>query len=1017
MQTTFLKEFFMKRIRNIFKKTAIGILSAAIAVNALPGQMIKTAKADPVEEYGTASTIYGGAAADVVDDYTFTPTGSSTPITTKVPSAQDRCRIGVYGVEPGATIYAYHIIEANYNRQGFIGWTQTVASTLNGTNKFESFHNTSENVGQVVAVDNFKYIEQDGSKTNTASATTVSNPDYNKGMVLTEENIANIAKSSKLNGVAGTSSTAVRNSTYFEYIQLSYDSTNKEYYTTNAEAGTYLIIVRSQATTDEYIYNPMIVSNDYSCASNALSLSNVTKIKAATGTTGQSVSTSYHDDPQYNYGTAASGVDTDANNSFKDYSFIISGDASTAANKKQGTYDTNDSVEGNRAGTGNNVSTYPGREGVVYHRDVESNGKVYAIMDGTAGTSPMTDVKTMALKGYAYAKKTSIGFEKNIVNASTSNFPDKPVKVDTNTAANDRVTTALAATDTFYYSKYDDVSEGETVTFDILTNIPDYFDTNTIRIVDVQSDGFDTVTASNVAVYAGFSNKLEAEDIALDIVKEENKLASGTDYNFTTPASSAVSTNSFAIQLGSNFVKSEANKNKSVIIRYSTKVNDNAVIGLNGNRNSAEVMYGYRYKYDYTMHYTFKPTIAKVGTEGSIEWSKDVTVSEYQTEAQAVEGTTVVTNPLAGAKFKLVRIGSRDGMNDGAYTANLQTNDNIHNETNCDSWNLMSDANGYLQFDSTYDGVDEGLYAIYETEAPAGYTINDRVYYIEITPDYEESLKHYIGVKNLNTTTIANEEKTQVTRGWSNPFINVSSGSLVYGGMMVVPNGYISPAKYAQWELINHTRNEKIQSNGRYLFNRTNNITGNATGENLQSLALYTSSGDPNAFTPLVVGTAYTVRQIVFQAYYNSTAPYAQWSNSDDVELAIHIYDTASSTEEIDTLSSKDETETQEPMALLPLINSYSIKEYNSGTRGITDASVNPQDATGYFAEVLYTWNADKTGKEVKETSNDGVLAIPNTKLTKLPTTGGVGTLVFTSIGLLLMGFAVQAFKKKETEE
>ena len=1033
----------MTNIKGKLKKCTAGLLTAAVVAGGLPGGIAGKAKAALAEQYGSNATVYGGAYTDVVDDCIFTPTGSSTHLTVKVPSAMDRCSLSVYGLEPGLVVSAYHIIEANYNRLGFTGWTECAYPA--GIVKFDSFHNTAENVSQVVAVDNFKYIEQNGTKTNTASATTTANPDYNKGLVIKSSDITALYAAG-LTGVKSSSTTPVTNG--YEKIELRYDATTGEYYTNDAEAGTYLVVVENTNTYSEYFYNPMIISNDYSSAGNALSLSNVTAIREdvewdpkTQGEKPPFAYSSYHDDAQYGYGVAARGVDTDGNNSYKDYSFVISGSGSTATNKKTGTYDTSDTVESHTAGQYNNTDTYPAREDVVYHRDVEANGKVYAVTDGNQGVSPMTDVKTMALLGRAYAKKSSIGFEKNIVYTSTDGFPDKPVQLNTNTAANTRVTNALAATDTFYYSKYDDISEGQTVTFDIMTNIPEIIAGNDkddyyFKVTDYQCAGLDPVTAGNVEVYAGFSSEVEAEKIALDIVKPANKLTAGSNtYSFEASGASKEK-NTFTVTFANDYILNPGNVNKKIVIRYSTTVNDNASLGLIGNRNAAEVDFyaGHEvYKADYTMHYTFKPTIAKVGENGFISWSGDVTLSDKNTTDYAgTEQAAAVDTPLPGAEFKLIRIGSRDGKTGEGFTNNLQTASNIHYEDKCDSWTLTSDANGFLQFDTDFNGIDEGLYAIYETKAPAGYTINDRVYYIEINPDYNETLKQFTGINQMKAKTWVMAEESegflkptsaytpQISingDGYSTPAFNANTSEIYFpvnGSLHVDEKFYHSNGSYyghieGDWSYgdfhftyVNNTYPTHDIAIGVMLsggaYNGKVKVEGDYTkldGYNWTDYSWMEGSTDPKGVIRQSGGNMYLT--FIFDGGPKGTGagpmnvPIDHWFRI---------------TYEIDV-----------PEKPVPLIESYTVKEYNSRTKGTTDATVNAQDGTGYVSETLYSWNSGNTARVISEVSGDGVLAIPNTKLTKLPTTGGIGTLVFTAGGLVLMGAALAVLKKKKTNE
>lgn len=862
----------MTHFKGMRRKATIGMVTAAMTMS-----MFGTALAAPVETYGTAATAYGNADTDRVSTWK-NPNGD----TVSVPSAQDRASIRVYGVDAGATVKAYHLIEGNYNQQGFTGWTQTAGSAAVEGGKFDSFHSVVDNVEQVVAIVNDK-----------------SDPDYNKGLIIREQNVSKIANAI-INGnlTAVETKDAITTNAQIEAITLTQDETGA-YYTNEAEAGTYLILVESE--NKGVIYNPMIVSNDYAHANDATSLSNVKQTHNPAGTGAVAQTTSTHALAAYGYGDSERGVQDDATNSYTDYSF-------TLESKKDG-LDVSESVAWSPVGTGNNVDTYDtARTDVTYYRDVEANGNVYALSkDGTDAATynsetgkwtPETGVKTMALLGRAYAKKSTIGLEKNIVAASTNDGQ---------------------------YCKYEDVKKGDTVTFDLYATIPDYSDIYfkdveipqgdyIYKIVDNQSVGITLPATGKVKVYAAYSDAVTAEAVATDIVKEENLLTDGTQYTFSSDAGS----NSITIGFDKDWVMSADNANKKVVVRYDATVNENAISGLDGNYNEVFLDYvtnpkgAKGHKFDFSMIYTFTPTVAKVAEEGSVTWpgtegtKNVVTIEEVTdpdatdsriTDAEAVEATTTVDKPLADAKFRLVRIGDREGVNnEGKYTMNLASasngkemhelfdkDGNILNE-NLDYWLLTSDENGYLQFDSEYmDGLDEGLYAIWEYEAPMGYTLNDRVYFIEISPEYDVTLKKFIGT-DVNTTT-----------------------------------------------------------------------------------------ADSTSDMTLVGGTAYSK------------------TIGEDGKL--------------------DESER--------LINNYTITEYNSALAGTVDTEINPQDGAEYKAAAKYYWDgkADDLNKKVTATLNEGIEAIPNTKLTKLPSTGGIGTLIFTGAGLVLMGGALAGMKKKKEED
>lgn len=133
------------------------------------------------------------------------------------PSASDRASIIIKGVEDGATVKAYQIVEANYNQYGLIDYSQTGDSSA-------------------------KYVIKDIEKIKDTDVTTLSSELY---------------KDSSFIKAADT-------------ITLEYDKTTGNYFTKNAEAGSYIVLV--ETSKKDYVYNPIYVSNAYTDAGDASTL-------------------------------------------------------------------------------------------------------------------------------------------------------------------------------------------------------------------------------------------------------------------------------------------------------------------------------------------------------------------------------------------------------------------------------------------------------------------------------------------------------------------------------------------------------------------------------------------------------------------------------------------------------------------------------------------------------------------------------------------------------------------------
>lgn len=612
-------------------------------------------------------TEYGSNTEDIVSSHEVTLSDGSK-VKVSVPSAADRASIRVYGIEENAEVYAYHLIEANYNKNGFIGWTQTKASRK--ISKLSSFSSTDENVSQVVAIVTDPDYSQNGQS--------IPNPDYNKGLIITEKNISDISKA------------IVKNRNLLEKIKLDFDSETKCYKSDEAEAGTYLVLVESE--DKGIIYNPMIVSNDYTSAVDSQSLSNVTDTK--TGLKGTNQNYMHHE--LYEHFQSERGVLIDSNNSYTEYLYQL--DEKHSNLYEEGFYNP-----------------------LTFFRDVEKEGNLYALVD-----NDKTKVKTMALKGRAYAKRSEIPLEKYIVHSSVKENPAEDNSEKLN------------------YCKYDDVSEGDEVCFDIHFIIPDYsatyFDSDddfVFKITDEQCLGLDPVKEENLEIWIGYTDQNEAEKIAYDLIdsKTGKKMAPGLRYHFTAE-DNGNSGNTFTINFDKQFITNAEHAGKNVVIRYKTRVNEKAALGLAGNPNSVYLKYTSvpgesAEKSDFVLQYTFTELAVKIDESGEIKNTNSELNCNVGEEFEVLEDNLQKTYPLSGAKFRLERIKDR-------YGNNLRGKNAVH------IWYLTSDDEGIIRFDTEKNGIDEGTYVLTEYEAPKGYALNDKEYIIEIKAEYDEVNKKLV---------------------------------------------------------------------------------------------------------------------------------------------------------------------------------------------------------------------------------------------------------------------------------
>lgn len=310
-------------------------------------------------------------------------------------------------------------------------------------------------------------------------------------------------------------------------------------------------------------------------------------------------------------------------------------------------------------------------------KDTDNNGHA----NGSVTAEPD---KVIQLAGAdAYAKKSQTFLTKDIVNPSTGN------------------------------TKADDERIGDSVTFDVKTITPDYSDgfmtsDITFTVTDFQSDGLAVVDPADIYVYTG-----DAETGTL----------LGTEYY---KKSVDTADNTWTVDFSAEWVKE--NPNTKLTIRYSTVIDEDAVMANESNPNIAQLEYTTVYKEteiikDKTRHYTFEVHAVKTDADG---------------------------NALAGAVFELTQLS--EGNISGAGTL---PEDSV-------VYTAESDENGRLDF----TGLEEGTYTLREIKAPKGYTLNDSTWTVTITPAYD-AVENIISRYTVSITENYADGSTSETRSSS----------------------------------------------------------------------------------------------------------------------------------------------------------------------------------------------------------------------------------------------------------
>lgn len=207
-------------------------------------------------------------------------------------------------------------------------------------------------------------------------------------------------------------------------------------------------------------------------------------------------------------------------------------------------------------------------------------------------------------------------------------------------------------------------------------------------------------------------------------VKNDNEEVEITGYTVTsTNAATETPTDATTITVKFTDLKTAKRKDNAdvtidkgskIIVKYSATLNENAVVGEEGNTNTVNLVY------------SNNPNNTSTGT------TKDdkVTVYTFQLNVTKVDGTNNGTR-LAGAKFKLYY--EKDGTKNYA-TVNLSEGDNKDKIT---GWTATETEGTVLTTDNdgniTVKGLKEGTYYLEETEAPAGYNKLTAPVKVEIT--------------------------------------------------------------------------------------------------------------------------------------------------------------------------------------------------------------------------------------------------------------------------------------------
>lgn len=255
-----------------------------------------------------------------------------------------------------------------------------------------------------------------------------------------------------------------------------------------------------------------------------------------------------------------------------------------------------------------------------------------------------------------------------------------------------------------YGTEYNDVADynmGEAVSFHLIGTVPDMsrYDTYKYIFHDTLSSGLTAPEPKDVKVYLSADKKVDTDGDNKDTDITDKFKVTVSEQNITVSCDDIKTIEGIA-------------KGNYIIVEYSAVLNENAVIGLDGNPNEVY------------LQYSNKPDQSGSGNDHSTgKTPKDeVIVFTYELDVTKVDGTNTETK-LKGAEFVLLNEDADKVaiVEDGKFVEwqDIPT----AGEDGKIAWPegsiLKSDDNGLF----SVAGLDDGTYKLREITAPAGYNL------------------------------------------------------------------------------------------------------------------------------------------------------------------------------------------------------------------------------------------------------------------------------------------------------
>lgn len=326
----------------------------------------------------------------------------------------------------------------------------------------------------------------------------------------------------------------------------------------------------------------------------------------------------------------------------------------------------------------------------------------------------------------AYAKRSGVPFFKGIVNGSATAADDGLTETTSDLELDGKKATL---------TKADEKRVGDTVEFEVNTQIPDYSDwfdkdaeakvkpeTFIFQITDTQEAGLDKVKIENIHVYT-----IDSEGTQTEVTGNAEVIKS------LTVQANNDGTNGWVLDMQPLYCF--ANVGTKVIVRYTTIINKDAEIACDANTNES------------TLKYTTVP-----GEFNTIEQE----TNHYTFQFDVIKTNETGAKVLPGAEFSLEQVSGNERT---TLPGSVQTTPN-------DALKYYLETTGEDGI-ATFAGLDAGTYTLKEVKAPVvdgvSYSINDTVYTIVIAPKYNEAKRSQLESYTVTVTNNKNDNKDVIT--------------------------------------------------------------------------------------------------------------------------------------------------------------------------------------------------------------------------------------------------------------